>query len=453
MIKRKYAAMIVIAITVLILSACDTKGEEPDLGHVDDDTIVAEYNDDDALVADRLVIWWDTGSGVSYKTFAEEALNKRYPKTRFQFTEFTTYMRPSYLDMMKSKPSPDLIVFDTRFLPLMIETDYLEPIPDMYGVEMDYDTITELRASVSDLSLYVLPFGRIGEGLFYNKKVFDERNIPYPKDGMTWDEVIELAKVLKSSRRSPIDVSAYDSMASQLSLRMYDPETGQLDFESEEWKELTRILIEINDLDEYSSEIDGNGGSLSLSFSKGDFAMVAGPLFGHGFLKTGFMDFEGNLTSYEVDWDMVSFPVFDDEQRLRPADYLLGIGIPKGSPNKEDALKVLRYLLSREVQEENSRKGLISMRADAGAFADDFGSFSILAGKSVSSLLSEGPKGERDPVFEHLDAIGKLLSEMVYLDDSWRDVAVEKAQGRISEIIPIIMKERQKYIEEIRSKF
>jgi len=45
------------------------------------------------------------------------------------------------------------------------------------------------------------------------------------------------------------------------------------------------------------------------------------------------------------------------------------------------------------------------MRADADMFADEFGSSTILAGKSVKSLLSGGPKGERDQVYEFIYTI------------------------------------------------
>ena len=180
---------------------------------------------------------------------------------------------------------------------------------------------------------------------------------------------------------------------------------------------------------------------------------MVGPLFGHQSWKIGLLNYESSLIFWETEWDIAGFPVFDDERRLRPADYLLGIGIPKRAANKEDAFKVMRYLLSREVQEENSRKGLISMRADADAFMDEFGSSTILAGKSVVSLLSDGPKGERDPIFEFFKAIYSSLYFMVYGDDFWRDTIVETTQEGIRERIMKIMNERQQFIEEMRSRF
>jgi ABC-type glycerol-3-phosphate transport system substrate-binding protein len=444
--------LIIFLSAFLLLSACDTKGEKFDL------------DDDDKLVAEQLVIWWDEGTGVPHKSFAEESLSNKFPNTTFRFTHFRAppphgllpvgYSSPNLLEMMRSEPSPDLIVFDTRFLSLMIEADYLEPISDTYGLEMDYDIVTEVRSVAPDFVLYALPFGRIAEGLFYNKTYFDMMNVPYPRDGMTWDEVIELAKALKRGKESPIYIKSYDSMASQLSLRWYDPETEQMNFESDEWKELTRILVEMNDLVEYRVTFaDINSiRDLFLPFVKGESAMVVSPLFGHQSQKIGLLHYESSLMFWGVDLDIASFPVFDNEYRLRPADYMLGIGIPKKSANKEDALKVLRHLLSHEVQSENSRKGLISMRADADMFADEFGSSTILAGKSVKSLLSGGPKGERDQVYEFINTINTSLESMVTMDDIWRDTVVEKVQGILRERIMNMLSDRKLFIEEMREK-
>lgn len=76
-----------------------------------------------------------------------------------------------------------------------------------------------------------------------------------------------------------------------------------------------------------------------------------------------------------------------------------------------------------------------------------------MAGKSVVSLLSDGPKGERDPIFEFFNAINSpLLYSMVYGDDYWRDTIVETTQ-EISEKESKIMNERQQFIEEMRSRF
>lgn len=445
---RKYRVFIIVKIFFLIISACDSsRVEQHDLEHPDD-----------KLIAEKLVIWWD--EGIPHRLFAADAIESRYANTQFEFKEYYPpppqglippgYTLPNLLKMMRSDPSPDLIVFDTRFLSLMIEAEYLDPIPDTYGLEIDYDIITEFRSIAPDLELYALPFGRIAEGLFYNKAIFDERSVPYPRDGMTWDEVLELAAAVKKDQYSPIGIMSYDSMASQLSLQLYDSETLQFNFDSDEWKELTRILLKMNDFEEHRGEM---GGFLMSSFSVGNTAMVVGPVYGSKGVRPGLLNYESNLRLFDVEWDIVTFPVFDDGQRLQPASQLLGIAVPAQSRNKEDAYKVMRYLLSHEVQFANSQKGLVSLRSDGDEFGHQFGASSLLAGKSVTSLLSDTPRGIRGPVFEFINYMNSGLLQMVTHDDAWRDRIVDIKQDDFIQDIPRLMDEREQFIVEMRSKY
>lgn len=41
---------------------------------------------------------------------------------------------------------------------------------------------------------FLLPFTINFYAFFYNKDVFDKLGVAYPKDSMTWDDVIELAR-------------------------------------------------------------------------------------------------------------------------------------------------------------------------------------------------------------------------------------------------------------------
>lgn len=111
-----------------------------------------------------------------------------------------------------------------------------------------------------------------------------------------------------------------------------------------EWKkEHTRILIEMNDLEEYRIAIDGGRNNLFRAFSKGEIAMMAGPLFGHVSLRTGLLNYESSLRFWGVDWDIVSFPVFGDDQRLQPADQIPGIGKPERSPDRGTTSHRIEY--------------------------------------------------------------------------------------------------------------
>src|SRR5699024_2050658 len=48
-----------------------------------------------------------------------------------------------------------------------------------------------------DGAFYALPYRASSYALFYNKKIFDEKGVPYP-DNLTWDEYADLALQLTS---------------------------------------------------------------------------------------------------------------------------------------------------------------------------------------------------------------------------------------------------------------
>lgn len=432
---------------LLYVTACDMSSDGQQLDPTDLE------NPDEKLNSEHLVIWWE--EDYPYKLLAADALEKRYPKTKFEFKTFfppaftSEYSLPNLSEMMKNDPSPDLIVFDTRYLPFLIESNYLAPIPDAYGLEMDYDTVAELRAAASDALLYVLPFGRIAEGLYYNKEIFDERQVPYPTDGMTWSEVMDLAMEIRRGEEIPITVTAFDSMLTQSAPDLYDPERQSFDFNSTGWQEFIRIMLIMNDFEYNRAKL---GGYRLTEFSLGKMAMAAGPLYGNKSLRPGLLHYVPYSRLYDMDWDVVSFPVFDDDRRLNPARQILGIGVAAGSEHKEDAFKVFRYLLSYEVQAENSRNGVISLRADADAFQEEFGSNTVLAGKRVSSFFADGPASKWGQLFELSHVVVRSLDSLVFSDDYHRDVIVDLKEEDLRKQMPILIGARQRYVEDIQLK-
>lgn len=311
-------------ILLLLLSACDPVGDELDLEHPDD-----------KLVAEKLVIWWDEGYGPPYQSFAGDALNDQFKETHFEFHPFSPPSisddsQDSLFSMMRSEPSPDLIIFDSRYLSIMTDAEYLGPIPDMYGLEMDSDIVSGIRTVSSDLSLYALPFGRVVEGLFYNKGFFDELQLPYPTDGMTWDEVTKLAQHFKDMSLNPLHIANLHQPASQLMFNIYDLDNKNFYMKDPEWNLMVEFLLEVNGLD---AKTDLRTAS---SFGAGNSAMVAGPLFG----EDGLHRYQSNLSLFNVDWDVVSYPLFEMNGDL-PAEQMLVIGVPVRTENKDDAYKVL----------------------------------------------------------------------------------------------------------------
>lgn len=424
---------IILLALLLLLSACSRNS-----GHLD-------FDDPANLVTDKFVIWWNNGIGNELMP-VKKALESRFERTTFEIKPY--YLAgphlltmiidvPRLMEMMKEEPAPDLIVFDTRVFSLLLETGYLDPIPNMYALEMDEEILTQFRSYASDLDLYALPFGSIAEGLFYNKTIFDEMQVPYPEDGMTWEEIIQLSQSFVNGSYYPLEIWPLELLASQYSFRLYDPETGLVDFYSGEWEPLTQMILNLNRL---------TSKNMISTFSNGKTAMFIGqwPFISY---------YEANLRFNEVDWDIASYPLRDDGGRIQPASQMFAIGVPASSKNKGDAYRVMRYLLSRDMQLESVRRGLVSYRADAGEYIDEFGQSSVLNGKNVSALFSDAPEGKLAPIFEFESHMSWELRAIGRADEHEKDTIVDTVQRRLRQHIPILIGDRQQFIEEMRSRF
>jgi multiple sugar transport system substrate-binding protein len=96
--------------------------------------------------------------------------------------------------------------------------------------------------------LYALPISILTQVMYYNKGIFDKFGVPYPKDGMTWDKTLELAKKLDREEQgqqyfgfaaSPSHILGNN----QLSLPYVDIQTEKPTFLNDGWKRLIDTYI------------------------------------------------------------------------------------------------------------------------------------------------------------------------------------------------------------------
>lgn len=404
--KRAIALYLLMLWPLVLLSACTPesgKNEEIDL---------SPQTDEMELQADYFHIWWDDSFGAPYETLMKPHLANAFGETRFDAFGF---MRPFYNPSTKTrdlfqellrKPSPDLIVFDSMYLSFFIESNYLAPVDHLEPyLAVEDAALEEVRTVAPDFSLYAIPYGESVYGLFYNKTLFDLMDVPYPRDGMTWDETFQLAsQVKKPMSWVALDVDNFSLVASQIPLRLAD-------FDEESWLKWDQFVAQF--LRQREGEAWSNG---IWYFYEGKVAMVAASLmdYTHSYLN----NVSGDLRLSKVDWDVVSFPVFSAEQPVAPARRMLLLGVPRMAENKEDAFKIIRRLLTEPVQRENMRLGLLSVRDDADAWAEEFGA-AYWSDKSTSFLSRSIPTGKYDYGLDK-QSIHQLATEISFnVDDRW----------------------------------
>ncbi|MEF3304572.1 ABC transporter substrate-binding protein [Paenibacillus sp. GYB003] len=329
---------------------------------------------------------FQAGAGITDTEFKEliaDPVKKKYPHLTLELLRETKETNRN--DLVASGRFPDLIFTSSLgvpgFLDIGLASDLNELIDksktDLNAFEKR--AIDEIKAFGKDGQVYALPFSLNGGVMFYNKTIFDRAGLPYPKDGMTWEETIELAK--KLALKVP-DVRALSNeggirVAEDMRLPYADPDTQKAAVNSDKWKYLFRILKDINDIPD-----NKNAKGALAGFQKDQTVAM-------------YTNYLGRLGEFEemkkqgiaIDWDMVSMPVLkDDPQGMQTEAHVLMIS--SMSKQRETAFQVVRFLSSdEEVQTRVAKKARISSLKDD-KFKQMFGSeLTALQGKNVQSVF------------------------------------------------------------------
>lgn len=293
---------------------------------------------------------------------SEDEFNQRFGETLKQKFPHVTieYIRSgkgqTLADLVAAGKIPDLIRIDVPTL----QSGYLEYKIgyDMSALvkQYNYDTtrfnkvfIDEIIDAAGDGALYGLPVPPyFPQALYYNKDLFDKFGVPYPKNGMTWDELYELAKQMtrtdgnvqyRGFSANPVN-TLRDNV---LSLPILDPAVDGL-ADSEKWTRLFQNLLRFYQIT--GNRIEGTTGLEDQAFTKGNVALMPNQ---HNIYL---------VIPPEVNWDLVSYPKFSDGPERMPQRGPAYWAITNTSSHKEEAFEMIMAMLSDESQLEDSKRGI-----------------------------------------------------------------------------------------------
>jgi len=447
-LRRGFINLCLIISSLIMLASCESGGGANngthDLNEYGLDFVDSRASEQ-GITTDKLTLWWNSsfGSEISLEKFVHDPLTSRYEGVRF---ETVYYQDPvvgdqlnefelSVFNLIREEQIPDIVFFKSDYLRFFLEIDFLQPIEFESLLNLDTDVLRDIRSVSPDLQLYALPFGESKTGLFYNRQIFDEMNVPYPTDGMSWDEVISLAhQVADPDQRAALVIGNYDGVGSQLELQIYDDVTQSLDLTSENWRHLEELARSLKGTE---SNIDLNA---NAPFGFGEAAMVIDTV-------ASLLHQEYYLNLHQIDWDIARYPVFRDGRSLAPGRDYFYVGIPRKSEHKEDAIQVVRYLMSEEVQSEMMRMGLASLRNDIAI--DQFGASTTLAGKSITSLFHSAQSESLDHRHEY-----SWLGGLVRSFSVWDDVEIIRSvyEELVIRDISVYTEAYRAFIDEMRAR-
>jgi multiple sugar transport system substrate-binding protein len=292
----------------------------------------------------------------------------------------------------------------------------------------DQRALDAMKAISDNGELYGIPYNSQLNALYYNKDIFDKFGAAYPKDGMTWDDAIELAKKLSREDQGVqyrgLDPESIIRLMYPLSLNIVDAKTNKVLVNSDPYKKLFDIGNRI-----YS--IPGNKAGKS---SSNDAFMKDRTTAMYATVNL----FDKLAQAPEFNWDISQYPSYKDNPNVYGMYDLHVMTIMKQSKHQDEAMKVMEVLFSDEVQMMSTRKtGRVSPLKDS-KFNEAFGAdMPVLQGKHIQSIFKSKPASA--PPFSKFypKARDILSSQFKQFNEGKTDMntALRDAEAQISQYI------------------
>ncbi|MEF3306900.1 ABC transporter substrate-binding protein [Paenibacillus sp. GYB003] len=381
-----YKKMLLFAMSVsFVAAACGAKESADPSGR-------EEQSKQEAAPQPITLNFLNSHQDVPWAAMAKQLTEKKFPHITLHVVQATTKKEETLAGLLAAGQQFDLI-----YAPLggLYENKELRVYTDLNPLirKHDFDpnrfapgVMETLKSYGDNGDIPVFPFVLNNHALFYNKGLFDKFAVPYPKDGMSWNDVYEIAK--KMTRHA--DGVSYKGFnfnelnivyKNQLGLPFVDYKTAKGVVNTDRWKTWM-------DLHASFFQIPGNESAGAYSeqnqFLKEQMlAMRTGP---------NLFNINNNMLETAVqaglDFDLVTYPTFKGTPSQNQMNSPI-IGIAPTSKQQDAAFQVLAYWLSDEVQLLRAKGGYIPVVKSEEArnvYASDL---PYAKGKNVDALFKD----------------------------------------------------------------
>lgn len=323
-----------------------------------------------------------------FKQVVQTHLAKKYPHITLNFNPEGA---GTSLDALLAVGNvPDLIVTFNGNLASYKEkelvsdmTPMLKPLNiDLNRFEAGY--INDVKNASDQGELYGLPINVNYHAMYYNKDLFDKFGAAYPKDGMNWEELVELAKKV-TRLEGGVQYRGLDPgstiiwMSQPLSIAAIDPKTDKATVNNDKWNRVFRLAKSIYD-------IPGNG---MITPTPKDQFMKSKTLA--VLLDLNILTQLSAAAKEGLNWDVAQYPSYTEKPNTYGNASVYVMLATKTGKHREEAAKAIELITSEEVQLALSKKGrltpLKSETVKQALGADN----PALQGKQLPSIFKSSP--------------------------------------------------------------
>ncbi|MEF3305574.1 ABC transporter substrate-binding protein [Paenibacillus sp. GYB003] len=238
--------------------------------------------------------------------------------------------------------------------------------------------------------IYGIPFSMNYGIMAYNKDIFDMFGVEYPKDNMTWNQVIDLAKKVTRQEGGVqyvgIDPGPALALSRAYSLPLLEANQEKAALTTDGFQKVFRQAKQIFDI---PGIVDPNKKySYGVGFFLKDKRLAMYPYWLSAFASSlSAADQPGK----QFNWDMVTYPSYDDRPGIgREVDFHLFM-VPPASKNKEAAFRAIEVLASEDAQKVMNKGARMTALKDPALRKQFASDMKVFEGKNLEGIFKVNP--------------------------------------------------------------
>ncbi|CAG7655911.1 ABC transporter substrate-binding protein [Paenibacillus allorhizosphaerae] len=304
--------------------------------------------------------------------------------------------------MIAAGELPDVILTSNYYLFDLMQKDLGTDLNDLirqYKVDMgkfEPEAVNLLKKFGKKGEIFGIPYAMNYGVTAYNKDIFDKFAVPYPKDNMTWNEMINLAKNVTRMEQGTqyvgLDMGDPQVLSRAYSLPVVNDKQDKAVLANEAYKkvfglyeQLYRIPGIVDPKNKYTYGIDYFLKDQKLAIYPYWIANLTTRL---PQLKEAGKDFN---------WDVVSFPSFDDKPGYgREIDFHLAMVTPT-SKNKKAAYAAIQSMVTDEAQKTMNKGIRLTILKDQELKKQHASDTKLYDGKNLAGIFKAKPAPLPEP--------------------------------------------------------
>jgi multiple sugar transport system substrate-binding protein len=349
-----------------------------------------------------------------FETFFAGPVHKKYPYITMQLIDRTA--QTTLENLVAAGNYPDIVLAGYQYVSTLKQLNMLANLNEYvkkYKLDInryEQEPIRTIKSIAGADALPGLPYSLNFAVNYYNKDIFDKFGVKYPKDGMNWDETIELSRSLTRQEggvnyRGLVPGVSPERISAATGLGYIDAKTNKATINNDGWKQIFNLYVTVYNIPNYGSGTNGKD-----AFSKGKDAFLKDKTlamyteWSDVLTDIGTMDSRGE----KFNWDMVTLPNFKEHLGQGRNSGAHTLFVSSSSKYKEQAYLAVSHIADSEVQDIVNQSGKLSSLKKTTEMKNTFGTnLSYLKGKNVGAIFGVtvsdlAPPTDYDPALRAL---------------------------------------------------